>query len=111
MAVLPEEKLQMVKKLDIELDQQMQDHMTSFVKKPNGADLDYLVKLVTVDMYCDKYIEDHDPEYASTLNASKAAKNGQSRNYNDQSQTDWNAQSQQNGQKPGAPTTPIGRPN
>ncbi len=85
MAVLPEEKLQMVKKLDIELDQQMQDHMSSFVKKPNGADLDYLVKLVTVDMYCDEYIEDHDPDYAKTLNPNKAKQ---------QNGTDQNGQNQ-----------------
>jgi hypothetical protein len=57
--VLPEEKMAVVKKMDVVLDQQMMDHMNKFIANPNPSDLEYLYKLVTIDMYCDKFLMDH----------------------------------------------------
>lgn len=53
-----DEKTKAIEALDKALDAEIIDYAEKFAENPNVNDLVMLCRLVTVDMYADKYLED-----------------------------------------------------
>lgn len=65
------EKMEAIRALDEALDEEIVHYAKKFAKNPSHTLLDVLAKLVTVDMYTDEYMKEHEDKQEKSGIATK----------------------------------------